>query len=173
MLLQKDKLYVLCSATKGMYRLAAPYGHRDSTSSLRIAKHLEQLRKHKTVVPVELLVQAKSKDPPTDALPRFVDAYTSLQRVGTLAKEVPTGKVVEEWKKALEASGKPIETVDISVGLSALMAVKDEEELVRCNYLCHVPILIHYPENRSDRGQFDVLPARQLRRDEVGDDHRP
>ncbi|VDC07164.1 unnamed protein product [Peniophora sp. CBMAI 1063] len=109
MLITKDKVYVLCSPTK--------------------AKHLDQLRKHDTCIPIELLIQAKAKEPPTDALPRFVDAYTSLQRVGTLAKEAPTGKVIEEWKKAYEASGKAVETVDISVGVSALMAVKDEDEL--------------------------------------------
>ena len=98
---------------------------------LYTARHLEQLKKHDTYIPVELLVQAKSKDPPTDALPRFVDAYTSLQRVGMLAKEAPTGKIIEEWKKALQASGKTVETSDISVGFSALMGVKDENELVR------------------------------------------
>ena len=92
---------------------------------------MEQLRKHNTCIPVELLIQAKAKDPPTDALSRFVDAYTSLKRVGIITKETPTGKLVDEWKKALDASGKVVETADISPGLSALMAVKDDQELVR------------------------------------------
>lgn len=43
-----------------------------------------------------------------------------------------TGKFVTEWTNALTASGKDIKEVDVGVGVSALLAVKDTEELVSC-----------------------------------------
>jgi nucleosome binding factor SPN SPT16 subunit len=106
--------------------------HRARLIILRAtAKHLEQLKNHNTVVPVELLVQAKSKAPPTDALPRFAEAFSAHHRIGTLTKEAPRGKVIDEWNKALDAAEKKPELIDVAPAISALLAVKDDEELVR------------------------------------------
>jgi len=97
------------------------------------------LQKHKTIVPVELFVQAKAKDPPNDALPRFLQAFTSAERVGTLTKEPCTGKLIDEWNKALSGSNKKPEIVDIAPSVSSFMAVKDEEELVSRSFCTHPP----------------------------------
>lgn len=86
--------------------------------------------KNKTVVPVEICATAKAKEPPTDAIPRFLAAYTSHSRIGTIVKENPTGKFVDEWRKALDASATKPEISDITPAMSTAMAVKDEDELV-------------------------------------------
>ena len=95
------------------------------------AKHLEQLAKYKTYVPVELLIMAKAKDPPTDALQRCVAAYTSHQRVATFIKDPIKGKFIDEWNKVLGAADSKPDVVDVGPAVSTFMAVKDDEELVR------------------------------------------
>jgi nucleosome binding factor SPN SPT16 subunit len=101
------------------------------------ARILEQLQKHRGVVPVEIFTLAKSKDPPTDALPRFLSAFTSSQRIGTLFKENYAGKLIDEWNNALAASDKKPEVVDIAPSISTFMAVKDDEELVSHLFRIH------------------------------------
>ncbi|KAI0273829.1 FACT complex subunit SPT16 [Gloeopeniophorella convolvens] len=125
-LFQKDKISILCSATKG--------------------KILEQLQKHKTVVPVEIFTLAKSKEPPTDALPRFLGVFTSSNRVGSLLKETNSGKLIDEWSTALAASEKKPEMVDVAPSVSTFMAVKDDDELkaTRTASNLTVTLLTHY-----------------------------
>ena len=119
------------------------------------AKILEQLAKHKTVVPVEIYAQGKPRDPPSDALPKFLQAFTSHQRIGTLTKESYTGKLYDEWKKALSVSSKKPEMSDIAPSISSFMAVKDDEELVRPFRKIMTVSLIRFPESHSYLGQLD------------------
>lgn len=100
-----------------------------------LAKFLQQIKEGNPPVPVDILVQAKAKEPPSDALPKFVEAYTSFKRVGTLVKESSSGKLMTEWEQAVSKSDQKPELVDMAPALSALMAVKDEEEMV-CFKLC-------------------------------------
>lgn len=73
---------------------------------------------------------AKAKEPSTDALPSMAERYNQLKRVGVLSKDSASGKIVDDWNKAIdEAASKP-ESADISPSISTLLAVKDEEELV-------------------------------------------
>lgn len=109
-----------------------------------LARILSQIQNSRPPVPIEILAQAKAKDPPTDAVPRFLEAFTSHRRVGTLIKESPTGKLVDEWNKLLsEAENKP-EMADVTPAISAVMAVKDEEELVSI-----APIFPSYSSNHT------------------------
>lgn len=103
----------------------------DDILILSSARILEQLQKHRTIVPVEIFTLAKSKDPPSDALPRFLAVFTSNQRIGSLSKETYAGKLIDEWNNALAASEKKPEVVDIASAISTFMSVKDDEELVR------------------------------------------
>lgn len=81
-------------------------------------------------MPLQILAQAKPKDPPTDALPTFLAIYTKLKRVGALTKENISGKLIDDWNKSVsEAESRP-EIVDMSPAVSTLLAVKDDEELV-------------------------------------------
>ena len=82
-------------------------------------------------MPIEIFAQARAKDPPTDAFPRFVEAYCSHQRVATLTKESCSGKLMDDWKAALDAAEKKPELVDLAPAISSILAVKDEEEVVR------------------------------------------
>lgn len=41
------------------------------------------------------------------------------------------GKFVNEWNAVLSGSGKDIKEVDVALGVSTLLAVKDADELVR------------------------------------------
>jgi len=97
------------------------------------AKILSQIEDDTGVVPIEILAQAKGKEAPNDALPTFLQLYTSSKRVGTLLKEPHTGKLVNEWEKLVADSDNKPDLVDMSPAVSAFMAVKDEEELV-CSY---------------------------------------
>lgn len=75
-------------------------------------------------------MQAKAKDPPTDALPAFLKAYTSHERVGTLTKEPQTGKLMDEWNQALDGAERKPTVADVAPAVAAFMAVKDDDELV-------------------------------------------
>ncbi|KIP09266.1 hypothetical protein PHLGIDRAFT_103069 [Phlebiopsis gigantea 11061_1 CR5-6] len=109
LLFEKNRLVILCSASK--------------------ARILAQIRNSSNPVPIEIYAQAKAKDPPTTAVPQFLEAYTAHQRVGSLTKESHSGKLVDEWNKLLsEAETKP-ELVDMTPAVAAFMAAKDEDEL--------------------------------------------
>ena len=56
--------------------------------------------------------------------------YKSAKTVGTLTKETPSGKLVSEWQTLVNESQEKPQLVDMSLAISALMAVKDDEELV-------------------------------------------
>lgn len=94
------------------------------------AKILQQIKGDDNPLPVELLAQAPPKEPANDALSKFIQAYTSHSRVGTLVKDSLTGKLIKEWEAALDSANSKPEVVDMAPALSSLMAVKDDEELV-------------------------------------------
>jgi nucleosome binding factor SPN SPT16 subunit len=54
----------------------------------------------------------------------------SQQRIGTLPKEEQVGKTVTQYKAALDKAGHSFESVDIATALGAVMAIKDDDELV-------------------------------------------
>lgn len=136
-----------------------------------LAKFLQQIKEGNPPVPVEILVQAKAKEPPTDALPKFVEAYTSFTRIGTLVKETPSGKLMTEWEQAVSKADKKPELVDMASALSAFLAVKDEEELVRLNLASGATgLLMHSSEMRSYGSQSYFNLACSPHCAETGDD---
>jgi nucleosome binding factor SPN SPT16 subunit len=48
-----------------------------------------------------------------------------------LVKETQTGKLLKEWEAALASANSQPELVDIAPSISSMLAVKDDEELVR------------------------------------------
>jgi nucleosome binding factor SPN SPT16 subunit len=121
---------MLCSASKG--GVSSNIGDiKIAYASLSKAKILAQIKEGKTVVPIEILAQAKAKDSPNDALPNFLELYTSHSRVGTLQKESHSGKLIKSWESAVADAKKKPELVDMSPAVSSFMAVKDDDELVR------------------------------------------
>jgi len=93
------------------------------------AKILSQVATPKSPVPVNILVLAKGKEPATDALPKFLEVYTSSGRAGTLVKEKHTGKMIDEWNAAVQGAATKPTVVDIASAISGFVAVKDEEEI--------------------------------------------
>lgn len=49
------------------------------------------------------------------------------------------GKFVTEWQNVLKAANADFKEVDVAMGVSALLAVKDDEELVSRMLLPSVP----------------------------------
>lgn len=96
-----------------------------------LAKVLQQIKDGSPPVPIEILIQAKAKEPPTDAVPKFIEAYSERTRVGTLVKETYHGKLISEWNQAINQLAQKPEQVDMGPALATVMAVKDEDELVR------------------------------------------
>lgn len=94
------------------------------------AKILGQIENAAKLVPIEILARPKAKDVSNDALPKFLAAYTSAQKVGILVKDSVSGKLVSEWQAALEGAASTPETIDMTPVISSLLAVKDEDELV-------------------------------------------
>lgn len=114
-----------------------------------LGKILKQLIGPNSPLPIEILLQAKPKDAPTNAIPSLIEVLSTVvsrnpnairqladycgvqKRVGSLTKEQHTGRLVDDWKAALDASSHKFDTVDVSISLSACMAVKDNDEMVR------------------------------------------
>ncbi|KAJ7236734.1 FACT complex subunit SPT16 [Mycena haematopus] len=108
-LFEEQKITILASASK--------------------AKILSQIEGSSCCVPVEILAQAKGKEPANDALPASLPCTRPRRALGTLQKEVHRGKLIDEWKKLLDAAPQKPELVDIAPAFSSFMAVKDADEL--------------------------------------------
>ena len=54
-------------------------------------------------------------------------------KVGTLQKDKNEGPMIEEWASYFSTKGEEYETVDLASSISALLAVKDSQELVLSN----------------------------------------
>lgn len=51
------------------------------------------------------------------------------------------GKFVTEWQNLLQSAQVDFKEIDVAAGVSALLAAKDSEELVRCVFLSHFTLL--------------------------------
>lgn len=93
------------------------------------AKHLQNLKDGK--VPVEILpIDAKKPETRSEAFSKCIDIIKSAgKKVGALPKIETTGPFADEWKKVFGEALKEVDEVDVSIGLSQSMAIKDEEEL--------------------------------------------
>ncbi|KAK5709915.1 FACT complex subunit spt16 [Elasticomyces elasticus] len=93
------------------------------------ATYLEVLKvANKT--PVEILVRGKDAEENAAQFEKVKGIITGAgKKVGTIAKDASTGPFVTEWRASFSELSKEVEEVDISPALSAVMAVKDENEL--------------------------------------------
>lgn len=93
------------------------------------AAYLEPL-KEGGKTPVEILVRGKDSEENKKQFQRILDTIKNAgKKVGVISKELSTGPFITEWKSAFGDVSKEVEEVDISPALSAVMAVKDENEL--------------------------------------------
>lgn len=92
------------------------------------AAYLEPLKDGKT--PVEIIVRGKDAAENQKQFERCLEIIKNAgKKVGVITKELTGGPFVQEWKSAFGEISKEVEEVDISPALSAVMSVKDENEL--------------------------------------------
>lgn len=104
-----------------------------------VAKVLGQIENAARPLTIEIIARPKGKDT-SDALPRFLAAYVSSQKVGVLMKETTSGKLVSEWQALLDGAASKPELVDMTPSVSSLLAIKDDDEMVSV-FLSALPIL--------------------------------
>jgi nucleosome binding factor SPN SPT16 subunit len=93
-------------------------------------------------------------------------------------KETQTGKLIKEWETALASANSTPELIDMAPSISSMLAVKDDEELVRCICHCHVHeynvdiacILFVLSEKHTDGSKSDFDATHTLHRGQAGDD---
>ncbi|GAA5939274.1 hypothetical protein JCM3775_007175 [Rhodotorula graminis] len=97
------------------------------------AKLLQPLLKAPTgvdkPVKVEILTRTKDEAENKKLFEQVIDTIGEGNKVGTLPKDKMVGKFVNEWNAVLSGSGKDIKEVDVALGVSTLLAVKDADEL--------------------------------------------
>lgn len=96
------------------------------------AAYLEPLKDGKTAV--EIIIRGKDADENAKQFERCLDIIKNAgKKVGVISKDASTGPFVQEWKTAFADISKEVEEFDIGPALSAVMAVKDENELRSIN----------------------------------------
>lgn len=161
MLLGKRKVYFVVSSSKGASRPAQTerFWEADKPTPRATAKLLQPLLtppKSGEKVEVEILTRSKDEAENKKLFEQIIqligDGVRTLvclpqvrtsekadssgrpraqNKVGALPKDKMTGKFVIEWQNVLKESGADVKEVDVALGVSALLAVKDSEELVR------------------------------------------
>jgi nucleosome binding factor SPN SPT16 subunit len=113
------------------------------------AELLNAVTQGENQVPLETLIRAKGSDDNSAIYKAVLDnipgskVATAIdhewvhmqlthirQRIGILSKDKFEGKVKSEWKTALSKYESNPEEVDVSAGVAAVLAVKDDEEAV-------------------------------------------
>lgn len=80
-------------------------------------------------------------------------------------KDNASGKLVSEWQTALEGATTKPEAIDMTPAISSLLAVKDDDELVRIHsrYLSSILILL-ISESHPNGGGIDIDTSQTPRR---------
>ncbi|KAI8915126.1 FACT complex subunit-domain-containing protein [Entophlyctis helioformis] len=100
-------------------------------TTVKKGAHLESLRQDKGV-PFEVLKRTKDEAFNETLYAKLLDELSSSKagkKLGVIVKDEVAGKNVDGWKRALKASGKGFEEVDVSAGLAVIFAAKDEDEI--------------------------------------------
>jgi nucleosome binding factor SPN SPT16 subunit len=124
---------------KGIHPLLGQEGYAprtacfcSSAASQHAAKIVAQIQTADSPIPIEILQMEKGKDAASSqALTTFAEHYAAHARVGHLAKDTHTGKIIDEWNAAVKAAAAQPQLVDAGPALSAVLCAKDDEELVR------------------------------------------
>nr|ODN93073.1 FACT complex subunit SPT16 [Cryptococcus depauperatus CBS 7841] len=95
-------------------------------SSNSRAKILRQLESSQDVE-VEIKTRSKDVSQAKEAMEEVVQMIEN-GKIGTLPKDKPEGKIVDEWNSAIE-SKSDLESVDVSIPISAVLAIRDGEDL--------------------------------------------
>ncbi|GAA5820245.1 hypothetical protein JCM10212_000770 [Sporobolomyces blumeae] len=113
MLLGKGKVNFVVSASKA--KLLQPITNAPSNADGKVE--------------VEILTRSKDDAENKKLFERIIEIIGNGNKVGTLPKDKMVGKFVQEWQRVVEGAGADFKEVDVSLGVSTLLAVKDSEEL--------------------------------------------
>ncbi|KAL1410609.1 FACT complex subunit spt16 [Vanrija albida] len=91
------------------------------------AKILRQLQSQNGIE-IDIRVRAPKDESTASVIPDLV-LELGDSKVGNLPKDKATGKLADEWNKAIATSKAGIEFVDVAVAVSAILADKDNEEI--------------------------------------------
>nr|ODO02764.1 FACT complex subunit SPT16 [Cryptococcus depauperatus CBS 7855] len=95
-------------------------------SSNSRAKILRQLESSQDIE-VEIKTRSKDVSQAKEAMEEVVHMIEN-GKIGTLPKDKPEGKIVDEWNSAIE-NKSDLESVDVSIPISAVLAIRDGEDL--------------------------------------------
>ncbi|POY72753.1 hypothetical protein BMF94_4160 [Rhodotorula taiwanensis] len=112
MLLGKRKIYFVVSSSKA-----------------KLLQPLLTAPKSGEKIDVEILTRGKDEAENKKLFERIIELIGEGNKVGTLPKDKMAGKFVTEWQNVLKAANADFKEVDVAMGVSALLAVKDDEEL--------------------------------------------
>ncbi|KAK4702875.1 FACT complex subunit SPT16, partial [Phenoliferia sp. Uapishka_3] len=144
MLLTKSKVYFVVSSTKGAsHLLPSALSHKTPELTFLLPRKAKLLTPILTApasagddkVEVEILTRTKDDAENKKLFGKILEVIGSGNKVGTLPKDKMVGKFVTEWTSYVAESGIDVKEIDAGPGVSALLAVKDEEELVRAYLL--------------------------------------
>ncbi|GAA5890025.1 hypothetical protein JCM5296_004746 [Sporobolomyces johnsonii] len=113
MLLGKRKVYFVVSASKA--KLLQPITTPPADAEGKVE--------------VELLTRSKDEAENKKLFEQIIKTIGDGNKVGTLPKDKMAGKFVQEWQTVLAGSGADLKEVDVAMGVSTVLAVKDSEEL--------------------------------------------
>ncbi|ORY88571.1 global transcriptional regulator, cell division control protein [Leucosporidium creatinivorum] len=153
MLLGQKKIYFVVSNTKAKLLqpiLTPPSGAADDAK-----------------VEVEILTRTKDEAENKALFERIIEVIGDGNKVGTLPKDKMAGKFVTEWATALAGSGKDIKEVDVGVGVSALLAVKDAEEQQNASHASRMTqkLMSHF----SDVMSTDIDEGNKVTHEQLGE----
>ncbi|GAA5943636.1 hypothetical protein JCM10213_008931 [Rhodosporidiobolus nylandii] len=111
MLLGKRKVWFVVSASKA--KLLKPIETPEGGSK----------------VDVEILTRTKDDAHNKTLFEQIIQTIGDGNKVGALPKDKMAGKFVTEWQSVLQGSNADLKEVDVAMGVSTLLAVKDAEEL--------------------------------------------
>ena len=105
---------------------------------------LNQLKSSAAAISIEILPMTKLAQTPTDAVPKFLDIYRALSRVGHLAKESLTGKADRQMENRVGRCQRETGTCRPIYSYYGL-----EETVKLCAYL--IRCVFNCPDSNSDR----------------------
>ncbi|KAI8062799.1 FACT complex subunit-domain-containing protein [Gilbertella persicaria] len=89
---------------------------------------METLKQGDKQIPIDIIRRGKDVEENVPLYQSVVEALNN-KRVGVFVKDKFKGKNINEWQKATTKYNKNYEEVDVSAGISACLAEKDEEEV--------------------------------------------
>jgi nucleosome binding factor SPN SPT16 subunit len=92
------------------------------------AKILRQLNSQQGVE-IDVRVRAPKDESTASVIPDLVLSLADM-KLGVIPKDKATGKLSDEWNTAVANAKAGLQTVDVTVAMSAILAVKDQDEIV-------------------------------------------